>query len=222
MNGKILIIASGRIKNSITYEKTMEFIHYLPPQVRTTYTIEYINIKDYKVQYCEGCFSCFINGNCPISDDTALLKQKLLHSDVILFAAPVYANNIPGDLKTFIDRISHWTHLFKLYGKLGAIIVTTSNSGVEEVGNYLAELMLNLGIYCTGIAHFNSLTPSSLSLERTAKKLSEHLEMEQTNYSLDKLNLHFKSLKTAVKKNMFTPYEKHYWESHHLLDIEEL
>lgn len=202
----------------------MELINNLSPEAKNLSSVEYINIKNYTIHPCIGCCKCFLTGKCPIPDDTEILKEKLLNADVIIFSTPVYANNVPGDFKIFIDRISHWTHLFRLYGKVGAVLITTSNSGIEFVGKYLNELMLNLGLNCIDIAHYSSLSPSILSIQSLSKKISKCIlakSMDEVPTSPE-LNKHFKALQVAIKSNMYTPYEKSFWESNNLLELENI
>lgn len=67
--------------------------------------VELINLRDYKIDYCIGCYACTKLGKCFQKDDMNELSQKLLCADVIVFATPVYFYSMSGQLKVFIDRL---------------------------------------------------------------------------------------------------------------------
>jgi len=69
------------------------------------HNVEKIFLKDKKINYCNGCGVC-LNGkkNCPQKDDMADILSKLILSDVIVLATPVYFYTMCGQMKTFIDR----------------------------------------------------------------------------------------------------------------------
>src|SRR4030042_2843794 len=56
---------------------------------------------------CKGCFSCWLKtpGNCVIKDDMAELLEKIKGSDILVFATPLYVDNVTGIMKIFMDRI---------------------------------------------------------------------------------------------------------------------
>lgn len=70
-------------------------------------TAETIFLAKKNIQYCTGCFNCWTKhpGQCKIKDDMKILREKLLASDVIVYATPVYVDNVTGILKTFMDRL---------------------------------------------------------------------------------------------------------------------
>jgi len=58
------------------------------------------------VKHCLGCFACWTKtpGKCVQKDDMAELLQKFIESDIVIFATPLYVDNVSGILKNFIDR----------------------------------------------------------------------------------------------------------------------
>ncbi len=56
---------------------------------------------------CRGCRQCNISEDytCVIKDDTSLTVARMLKSNVVIFATPVYFGSFPGQLKQFIDRM---------------------------------------------------------------------------------------------------------------------
>lgn len=67
--------------------------------------VELISLRENKINYCIGCYSCRTLGKCFQNDGMNEINEKLLKADVIVFASPIYMYDICGQLKTFIDRI---------------------------------------------------------------------------------------------------------------------
>ncbi len=63
-----------------------------------------IRVADKKIGYCTGCYACQKTGKCAIKDDAAGILKKMLETDVIVFASPVYFYSISAQLKTLFDR----------------------------------------------------------------------------------------------------------------------
>ena len=59
------------------------------------------------IKPCQGCFACWkvTPGVCCIKDDVAPLLDKLRNSDVVVFATPLYVDNVSGIMKLFMDRL---------------------------------------------------------------------------------------------------------------------
>jgi multimeric flavodoxin WrbA len=69
--------------------------------------VENIFLVKKKIRPCRGCFTCWIKtpGICLIKDDMAELIQKFGESDIVVFATPVYVDNVTGIMKNFMDRL---------------------------------------------------------------------------------------------------------------------
>ncbi|MCP2604877.1 flavodoxin family protein [Candidatus Aminicenantes bacterium AH-873-B07] len=80
---------------------------------------EIINLRDYKLQQCNGCMRCiFKNERCPLPDDFYSLMEKIVKADAFFLIAPTYVTTIPGSLKLFMDKYLLMPSYFeKLYSK---------------------------------------------------------------------------------------------------------
>jgi multimeric flavodoxin WrbA len=69
--------------------------------------VENIFLVNKQIKYCKGCFGCWIKtpGKCVIDDDMAELLVKFVSSDVVIFATPLYVDNVSGIMKCFMDRL---------------------------------------------------------------------------------------------------------------------
>ncbi|MCR5650230.1 MAG: flavodoxin family protein, partial [Lachnospiraceae bacterium] len=98
--------------------------------------------------YCRSCLSCFRSGICPLDeqDDMAMLKEKMLQSDILFFGSPVYMGDMSAAAKNVIDRIAYWAHRYELAGKPAAVFATTDSSFGKETAEHAAELLNYTGL----------------------------------------------------------------------------
>ena len=101
---KITIISSSLRKNSNSEILAKEFIKGAKINGND---INFINLKDIKMQFCIGCLSCNKTKKCVIKDGlTKEMLDSICNSDIIVFVTPVYYYAVSGQLKTFIDRMN--------------------------------------------------------------------------------------------------------------------
>ena len=57
---------------------------------------EYLFLKDANLELCKGCFNCLTKGDefCPIKDDRVEIEKRMLESDGVILASPVYVHNL--------------------------------------------------------------------------------------------------------------------------------
>jgi len=69
--------------------------------------IEHVFLADKDIKHCLGCFVCWIRtpGICVHDDDMKDLLEKFASSDLVIFATPVYIDNVTGLMKNFMDRM---------------------------------------------------------------------------------------------------------------------
>lgn len=82
--------------------------------------VEKIYVCDLKINPCNACGDCDETGICTIDDDMNVLYKKLLKSDVIILASPIYFMGLTAQMKSVIDRSqSFWVSRFRLKRKSG-------------------------------------------------------------------------------------------------------
>ncbi len=91
------------------------------------HNVEVVNLRDYKLNYCIGCYSCKKTSKCIHKDGMNELSQKLLAADVIVLATPVYFYSMSGQLKVFVDR------LVPIYEQIRADIYLIATQWDEDV-----------------------------------------------------------------------------------------
>lgn len=65
---------------------------------------EKVNLANLKLSPCTACYACRKTGKCIQKDGMDELLEKLIQSDVILLATPVYFYSMDAQMKMFIDR----------------------------------------------------------------------------------------------------------------------
>ncbi len=108
-----------------------------------------IKLRLFKIAPCLSCRKCLETGNCVIDDDmTRKVIPRLLDSDAIVIASPVYFNNVSSHVKTFMDRT--WCIRGKLRNKVGGAIVVGRGYGLESALTAIHSFMLK---HCMIIGH---------------------------------------------------------------------
>jgi len=138
---KIVVISGSGNKNGIGIKTFKMFKENFDEK---EYEFKIIHLTDYNLKTCRGCTICFKKGEeyCPLKDDVSKIVNVIDNSDAIIIISPIYAMNISGSLKTFIDRTSYALHRPRFYNKHAFIITTTDGAGIKHVTMYL-KYMLN-------------------------------------------------------------------------------
>lgn len=66
--------------------------------------VEFIRLKDRKINQCEGCYGCIKNKKCVIEDDFQEIFYKMIEADGLIVGSPVYNGSITPKLKALLDR----------------------------------------------------------------------------------------------------------------------
>lgn len=73
------------------------------------HSVEKIRVAEKNIGYCRACYACKNSGKCVIGDDMAEILQKMIDSDVLVLASPVYFYSVDAQLKALIDRtVARW------------------------------------------------------------------------------------------------------------------
>ncbi|HAE37198.1 MAG TPA: flavodoxin family protein [Candidatus Riflebacteria bacterium] len=116
LNGGIMKITAFNGTHRTGESNTAILIdHFLQGASSAGAQIEHVRLAKTKIQPCTACKACWQKtpGKCVIRDDMSTLVEKFTSSDVVVLASPIYADNVSGLLKTFIDRLiptgdPHW------------------------------------------------------------------------------------------------------------------
>lgn len=228
----ICAIVGTRHAHSNTEYFTRRYIEELKIKQALNIEFEVLNLTDYHLSNCIGCYHCAKNNQCNLNDDMEFLKEKIMHADIIILATPVYMNNVSGIMKTLLDRLHMWTKVMLLSGKLGIILTTSSHKGGElGVHSYLSNISCNMGMLNMGAFNMTLDAPRELYNQETETGLLKNFVCE----TLDNINkasgvfitqvheMVFKEIKSQVKglgsmKNSTFIYQ--YWEDSGMLSAD--
>jgi len=111
---------------------------------------EIIDLCDFRVTPCTACDACSLNGVCVNDDDVPAIVERMKEADGIVFASPVYIDNISGQMKIFFDRLADAIHYQVFAGKYGCSVASTHTSGGDEVVAYQNHVLNYLGVISVG------------------------------------------------------------------------
>lgn len=104
---KNIVVFDGGPRNTKFSKTTFMVNHFCKGAKSAGAKIEYIKLKDMKINPCTGCYTCWTKtpGECIFDDDMTDLRLKFRKADLIIFASPLYIFNVTGIMKNFLDRI---------------------------------------------------------------------------------------------------------------------
>ena len=101
MSKKILVISTSLRANS---NSDMLAEAFMDGARQAGHEVEKVSLKDKTIGFCKGCLACQKTGSCVIRDDAGAIVEKMLHSDILVFATPIYYYEMSGQMKTMLDR----------------------------------------------------------------------------------------------------------------------
>jgi multimeric flavodoxin WrbA/putative sterol carrier protein len=69
--------------------------------------VDVVHLRNKNIKNCNGCLTCMTKtpGQCIYKDDMTMeLFPKLLESDIVIYASPLYYYTLNATMKTFIER----------------------------------------------------------------------------------------------------------------------
>ncbi len=94
---------------------------------------EKVMIGEHRIQPCEGHDDCADLAVCPLDDDACALLDRVYAADGLLFATPVYYEDMSAQLKLFIDRnCFNNYHGTWLSARSVGLIAVAESTGLDE------------------------------------------------------------------------------------------
>ncbi len=166
------LVGSAR-KHGITAQATRQLLERLESfgDVRT----ELVFLDECDVRVCRGCKTCFALGEerCPLRDDRDLLVGKMMASDGVVIASPVYSFQVSGLTKVFLDRLGFVFHRPRFFGKTFTCIVVEAFYGGRDAQRYLEFVGGGLGFNVVRGSRMPGVEPL---LDRDLRRMDEALE----------------------------------------------
>ncbi len=109
---------------------------------------EVVRLADRRIETCRGCKRCFEVGeeHCPYAgDERDALIGKMMGSDGVVFASPVYTWQVSAIMKQLLDRLGFVCHRPRFFGKVCTSIVVQGIHGGKKVVRYLDFAAMTFG-----------------------------------------------------------------------------
>ncbi len=156
---KILVLVGSYRRNGNTDQLTGLIKEHLQKEAenhREQLEIETIYLGQANLQFCRGCRICYNRGedHCPVKDDLLSIKARMLAADGVLFASPVYVDDVSGIMKTLIDRLCHVCHRPQFAGKVAYLVATTGSSRTGKTLETMKMAVRTWGFHVAGQSGF--------------------------------------------------------------------
>lgn len=188
-----------------------------------------VNLIDEDISQCIGCFNCFINGEdtCPHANKIQPIVEKMKKCDGLIITTPVYALNVSGLMKTFIDHLAYFYHRPYFFKKHAMIIVTTAGMGAKKVGKYIDETLESFGYNQRyKLCFINAYRPDGKLPYKTIDEIYKQTDkfyediMNKKLYSPSMKALYSYNVWRAMAYNNHVAKDTQYWKKHDMLNDE--
>lgn len=119
---------------------------------------ELIQLADYEIQPCRGCFACKGRGNCVFTnDDFAEIFSRIVEADGIILGSPVYSADVSAKMKAFLERAGVVVAINPglLRHKVGASVAAVRRGGGMTTVDTMNHFMLNKEMIVVGSTYWN-------------------------------------------------------------------
>lgn len=132
------------------------------------------SIAGMQLQFCRGCLRCQTTHKCCMHDDMSHALDNMRKADIIVFATPVYVNEMSGQLKTFLDRTNPLHDGDYAFRDVYVIATAADNdkaamdgvvNGIRGWLSYFPEATLQCVVYGTGLQTMQDITHHSLMMQ---------------------------------------------------------
>lgn len=174
-------------------------------------SMDIVRLYECDIKDCQGCDNCVLGDGCRVRDDMPALMEKMIDSDGIIMATPVYNNNVSGKMKMFIDKTVKWSHSPVLMGKTYMGAVTTSSSGLKFTTKYLSVVGVNWGAHPVGSLWASKRTTNLKNNRKILLRFIKTIRMKRSRHrpSLGQVNQFQK--KKVLAQTVF-PNDLPYWK----------
>ncbi len=104
---------------------------------------EMIHVGHKPIHGCIACFKCKQQGKCVFNDVVNEVADKFRAADGIVVGAPVYFADMPGTLKSFLDRLFFSLDAEDKRMKVGVAVVVSRRSGsvhtLDSINHYFTH-----------------------------------------------------------------------------------
>ena len=140
---KALVINCSPVRNGAT----AEIVKIISGELEARYEVKSICIDDYSFAFCKGCRACHKTASCVMSDAQVIrgIMNEFDEADVIVSVAPSYWADVPGQFKSFIDRVTPWCNTHEPHatikaGKKGYAVALRTGPNMPECERLIGSI----------------------------------------------------------------------------------
>jgi len=184
---KVMTVLGSPKKNG----NTAKVLGLFEELIGQDHEVERVNVAACDIKGCLGCCSCQKvpdEPGCVQKDDAVSIFERMIGSDAVIYAAPLYCWGFPSQMKALIDRsfclaTGYGTADYKslLEGKNTALLVTCGGP-IENNADLIQTMFDRINDYgqCNVIGKYVvpfCTTPDSIGAEamKIAKKMAEDI-----------------------------------------------
>ena len=180
---KAVFISGSPRKNGNTAAITSEIERGLKDRGFET---KYFALHEVNINFCVGCKSCYVAGECMHSDDVAMIVQEIFDAELVVVASPSYWGDVTAQMKAFIDRCLPYCDTnpkrkLLAKGTKGVAVAVRAGSNKAENENLVSTIEHFLG-------HLDIPLVSAFTAERleTLEDLANNPEILEKAYNFGK------------------------------------
>lgn len=140
---KALVINCSPVRNGAT----AEIVKIISGELGSRYEVKSICIDDYSFAFCKGCRACHKTASCVMNDAQVIreIMNEFDEADVIVSVAPSYWADVPGQFKSFIDRVTPWCNTHEPHatikaGKKGYAVALRTGPNMPECERLIGSI----------------------------------------------------------------------------------
>lgn len=187
-------------------------------QVKTSLDGEFeeIHLIEKNIPMCIGCYNCFNDGEgaCPHFDKVNPIVEKIRDADGIIIATPVFAMNVSGILKNFIDHTAYFYHRPEFFTKKALVVVSTAGAGQKKVANYIDETLRHWGVnkvYKIAVACGGKDELETKKIDSVSRKFYDDLKSGKLHSPTFNDLIYFNVWKAMALSEVPIPADAEYW-----------
>ena len=98
--------------------------------------VENIFLAKYNIKPCSACLSCWFKtpGKCVLNDDAEMILNRMTDAELLVFATPLYVDNVSGIMKLLMDRMISKGNTLTEIDKSGGTRHTVKQSKLTKIG----------------------------------------------------------------------------------------
>ena len=122
---KIIVLMGSPNKNGST---SILVENFKKGAEQSGHSVEVIDVCHKDIHPCIGCVKCGYEGPCVQKDDVEIIRQKLLASDMVVFATALYYYGMTAQLKAVVDRFCAYNSSLNRRHLKSALLAVAWNS----------------------------------------------------------------------------------------------